>query len=156
MFTGKIFYSDFKAGNENTGGEILNFQNFLRRLLNFYIGVKYGLDLEGKLSGIITLRDLRVLLSKSVQISTATRTAALMSWDVVTVRDDEDMEKAFQIFAANEFSFLPVVSGHDPCHVVGYLKKSDLIAAYDQHILKEDILEPLSWVCPLPTRDKKR
>ena len=114
------------------------------------------LDLEGKLSGIITLRDLRVLLSKSVQISTATRTAALMTWDVVTVRDDEDMEKAFQIFAANEFSFLPVVSQNDPYRVIGYLKKSDLIAAYDQHILKEDILEPLSWVCPLPIRDKKK
>ncbi|MBW1736869.1 MAG: hypothetical protein JRJ69_04750 [Deltaproteobacteria bacterium] len=37
--------------------------------------------------------------------------------------------------------------------LVGYLRKSDLIAAYDQQILKERILEPLDWVCPI---SKKR
>jgi hypothetical protein len=45
-----------------------------------------------------------------------------------------------------------VVGKGAPRKVVGYLKKSDLVAAYDQQILKERILQPLSWVCPIKKR----
>jgi CIC family chloride channel protein len=72
-----------------------------------------------------------------------------MQKEVVTVAEDEDLETAFHLFAGHEFSFLPVVARGAPRRVVGYLKKSDLVAAYDQQILKERILQPLSWVCPI-------
>lgn len=77
------------------------------------------------------------------------RRLALMQKEVMTVAEDDDLETAFHLFAGNEFSFLPVVARGAPRRVVGYLKKSDLVAAYDQQILKERILQPLSWVCPI-------
>jgi CIC family chloride channel protein len=106
-------------------------------------------DLRGELAGVLTLRDLRSRLTRPEQFSDATQAAALMQKEVVTVVEDDDLETAFHLFAGNEFSFLPVVGKGAPRKVVGYLKKSDLVAAYDQQILKERILQPLSWVCPI-------
>jgi CIC family chloride channel protein len=106
-------------------------------------------DLYGELAGVLTLRDLRSRLTRPEQFFDATPAAALMQKEVVTVAEDDDLETAFHLFAGNEFSFLPVVGKGAPRKVVGYLKKSDLVAAYDQQILKERILQPLSWVCPI-------
>lgn len=104
-------------------------------------------DLQGELAGVLTLRDLRSRLLHPEQFSETTTAAALMQQEVVTVVESDDLEKAFHIFAENEFSFLPVLALDGK--LAGYLKKSDLIAAYDQQILKERILQPLSWVCPI-------
>ena len=105
------------------------------------------LDLQEELAGVLTLRDLRSRLLHPEQFSETTTAAALMQQEVVTVVESDDLEKAFHIFAENEFSFLPVLALDGK--LAGYLKKSDLIAAYDQQILKERILQPLSWVCPI-------
>jgi CIC family chloride channel protein len=110
-------------------------------------------DLQGALAGVLTLRDLRCMLTRPEQYSGSATAAALMQHEVVTVTEEDDLEKAFHLFAAHEFSFLPVVAQGAPRKVVGYLKKSDLVAAYDQQVLKERILPPLSWVCRI---DKKR
>lgn len=75
--------------------------------------------------------------------------AALMQREVVTVTEDDDLETAFHLFADNAFSFLPVVALGEPRKVVGYLKKSYLVDAYDQQILKDRILRPLSRVCSI-------
>ncbi len=109
-------------------------------------------DTQGELTGVLTLRDLRSMLTRSERFADTTTAAALMQQKVVTVTEEDDLETAFHLFAGNEFSFLPVVARHNPRSVVGYLKKSDLVAAYDQQILKERILQPLSWVCPIKKR----
>jgi hypothetical protein len=47
-----------------------------------------------------------------------------------------------------------VVSAADQGRVLGQLKKTDLLSAYDQYVFKEHILSPLGWVCPLPAPKK--
>jgi len=59
-----------------------------------------------------------------------------MQRDVVTVTEENDLETAFHIFAAKPFSFLPVVASTDRRMVLGYFKKSYLIASCDEQILR--------------------
>ncbi len=106
-------------------------------------------DLQGALAGVLTLRDLRCLLTRPEQYADSTPAAVLMQREVVTVTEEDTLETAFHLFAEHEFSFLPVVARGAPRKVIGYLKKSDLVGAYDQQILKERILQPLSWVCSI-------
>ncbi len=112
------------------------------------------LNREGRLAGVLTLRDMKALrwdeeLEKK-------RVKDLMKKEVVTVREEDSLETIFHIFAQNEFSFLPVVEIENPDRVIGYLKKSDIISAYDQYILKERSLEPKGWGVPWIRRKSGR
>ena len=112
---------------------------------------------EQELAGILTLRDLRGLLGPTPQahISWASPASALMKANVITVQGEDTLEKAFDLFAHYNFSFLPVISDHNPRRILGILKKSDLVAAYDQQILKDQILPHASWFFPLKGNSRR-
>jgi len=111
------------------------------------------LDDQNRLQGVLTLRDIRRFFSHPELCRPETRADSLMIREVITVTEECNMEKAFHIFARHNFSFLPVVSAANPVKVIGQLKKTDLLSAYDQYVFKEHILSPLGWVCPLPRKD---
>lgn len=110
------------------------------------------LDSREKLIGVLTLTDFKIVFAHPELCGPDSSASKLMVQDVVTVTDDASMEKAFHLFAKHRISFLPVVSFNDPKKVVGQIRKADFFAAYDQHIVKEHILSPLGWVCPLPAQ----
>lgn len=105
----------------------------------------------GDMTGVLTLRDLRGLLSQKNQqaVSWATPVEELMQRQVITLKETDSMETAFNLFAHYDISFLPVTANDAPNRVVGFLKKSDLVAAYDQQILKDRILSSTSWFSPI-------
>jgi predicted transcriptional regulator len=72
-----------------------------------------------------------------------------MQRQVITLKETDSMETAFNLFAHYDISFLPVTANDAPNRVVGFLKKSDLVAAYDQQILKDRILSSTSWFSPI-------
>ena len=108
------------------------------------------LDDEERLVGVLTLTDFKTLFAHPDRCSPEASAGNLMNRNVVTVEEDGSMEKAFHNFVRHQVSFLPVVSSGDPLKVVGQIRKADLFAAYEQHVIKEHILSPLGWVCPLP------
>lgn len=113
------------------------------------------LDERQKLAGVLTLRDFRRIFAHRELCRPDTTAATLMNRDVVTVGEESTMDQAFHAFARHHFSFLPVVSAHDPLTVVGQIKKTDLLSVYDQFIFKEHVLSPLGWVCPLPQKNQE-
>ncbi len=112
-----------------------------------------------ELAGVLTLRDLRMLMTPTPQasLSWTSPASALMKTKVITVARHDTLERAFDLFARYNFSFLPVIAEHPPGRILGILKKSDLVAAYDQQILKDQILPPSSWFFPRDhqSRDNK-
>lgn len=114
------------------------------------------LDDEDRLIGVLTLRDFRRIFAHQELCKPETVAKSLMVDEVITVGEEDNLEKAFQIFTKHNFSFLPVMSAESPGKVVGQLKKTDLLAAHEQHIFKEHVLSPLGWVCPLPSRKKRQ
>ena len=113
------------------------------------------LDSQDRLSGVLTLRDCRKYFAHPELCRPDTTAKLVMVKDIVTVDEETDMETAFHLFARHNISFLPVVNSNDPKIVIGQLKKTDLFAAYDQYVLKERLLSPLGWVCPLPQRKEE-
>ncbi len=114
------------------------------------------LDEHDRLAGVLTLRDIRAQLANPDYDGEKVTAADLMQKKVVTVREDQNLEEAFHLFAGGGFSFLPVVATDDPFQVVGCLKKDDLITAYNQHILREQVEPSARWICKLPAADAKR
>jgi len=108
------------------------------------------LDTKDRLAGVLSLRDVRAVLLDGSQDQASVVAADLMSKKVVTVREDQNLEDAFHLFASHHFSFLPVVAKDAPHRVVGYLKEGDLLTTYDQHILREQVQPSARWICKLP------
>ncbi len=109
-------------------------------------------DEQGNLAGILTLRDVRAFLNKPGPADSSITAADLMTREMATVNENDNLEEAFHLFSNHHFSFLPVMSESMSGQVVGCLKKDDLITAYNQHILRDHCHPSSSLVCKLPQK----
>ena len=107
------------------------------------------LDENDFLVGVLSLRDVRSRLADPDYKGDDEVAADIMTKDVITVSEDQNLENAFQLFSQGNFSFLPVLNRNDSRRVVGYLKKDDLLNAYEQHILRGQVRPANRWVSPL-------
>lgn len=105
-----------------------------------------------ELQGVLTLRDVRALLAEPDPPDHNITAADLMTRNVATVREDQNLEDAFHLFSNHHFSFLPVMSAAHPGQAVGCLKKDDLITAYNQHILSEQCKPGSHFICTFPSK----
>jgi CIC family chloride channel protein len=112
------------------------------------------LDENDFLIGVLSLRDVRSRLADPEYAGDDEVAADIMTKEVITVGEDQNLENAFQQFSQGNFSFLPVLSKNDSRRVVGYLKKDDLLNAYEQHILRGQVRPANRWVSP-PSRPFK-
>jgi CIC family chloride channel protein len=112
------------------------------------------LDENDFLVGVLSLRDVRSRLADPEYAGDDEVAADIMTKEVITVSEDQNLENAFQQFSQGNFSFLPVLSKNDSRRVVGYLKKDDLLNAYEQHILRGQVRPANRWVSP-PSRPFK-
>lgn len=107
-------------------------------------------DDGGNLVGVLTLRDVRAPLADPEYNGDEVQAQDLMNNNVTTVCEDQNLEEAFHLFSSRKFSFLPVVSRSNSKKVVGFLKKDDLLTAYNQHVLHDQVQPVSSMVCRLP------
>lgn len=126
------------------------FYDLVPQVLNSSFPHFMVLDENDSLVGVLTLRDIRSQLADPNYDGDNVFAEDLMQKDVVTVHEDQNLEEAFHLFFRRNFSFLPVLAGDDQNMVVGYLKKDDLITAYNQNILREQVPQSARWICTLP------
>lgn len=138
---------DYKALYDRTAIE-----EILNEVLNSSFPHFMVNDDDGKLVGILTLRDVRAFLNRPGPADLSITAADIMKREMVTVKENDNLEEAFNLFSNNNFSFLPVMSVSRPGYAVGYLKKDDLITAYNQNILKDHCDPASNLVCRLPGR----
>ncbi|MFO8033004.1 MAG: chloride channel protein [Desulfohalobiaceae bacterium] len=98
------------------------------------------LNAKEELAGVVSLRDLRPVLSRLHELQDKLAVRDLMSRKAITLEEGDDMEKAMHIFEQHRFSLVPVVRGAEPKQVSGILTKDDLLIAYDQKVLKDRVL----------------
>ncbi len=85
------------------------------------------LDDQGRLVGMITLRDIReVPLDRRLQ----TRVAEVMATDLVTLTPDHSLAEAALWMARRGIGRIPVVSEEDPTRLLGLVSRSDVLRAY--------------------------
>ncbi len=113
------------------------------------------LDEQDQLAGVLTLRDVREQLADPAYTGEGVVAADLMKTSVITVGEEQNMEEPFHLFARHNISFMPVISADDDTKVVGCLKKDDLLNAYNQHVLRDQVQPSARWICRLPDSNKK-
>jgi len=89
-----------------------------------------------KMVGMVSMRDLKACLSEMGELCELVLASEIMTRNVLSITPDQNLETAFEIFEGKHISTLPVVDVNDSQKVVGILKKSTLIQAYNQNILK--------------------
>ncbi len=97
------------------------------------------LNREEKLVGMLSMSDLKTFLGEIGELSELVIASEIMTSRVVIVRPDDNFETAFEIFEGKQISTLPVVTGDGK--LLGILKKSDLLLAYNQKILKLNVIQ---------------
>ena len=95
-----------------------------------------------ELSGVLTLWDLRQVLGKGEEVTTALTARDLKTSEVVTVHPEDDFEVALHLLEHKKFSSLPVVLPPRDKVVVGILKIEDVLTAYNQRLLKDQTFRP--------------
>ena len=91
-----------------------------------------------ELVGIISLRDIRpILLEESLMDLVIAKD--IMTEDVITLTTDENLYDAMGKFAIKDIGQLPVVQKDNPKRVVGMLKRTDMILAYNNAVLRRGI-----------------
>jgi CIC family chloride channel protein len=91
---------------------------------------------DDKMVGMVSMRDLKACLSEMGELCELVIASEIMTHTVLTITPEQNLETAFEIFEGKHISTLPVVDVNDSQKVVGILKKSTLIQAYNQNILK--------------------
>ena len=97
------------------------------------------LDQNDKLVGMLSMSDLKSFLGEIGELSELVIASEIMTSRVVIVRRDDNFETAFEIFEGKQISTLPVVDRNGA--LLGILKKSDLLLAYNQKILKLNVTQ---------------
>lgn len=89
-------------------------------------------DDDGALCGIISFRDIRLVLQEP-QLGRLIVAKDVATSPVVTVTTLEDAEAALRKMGQTGVSQLPVVDRHHPRRVIGVVYEKDITAAYDRH-----------------------
>lgn len=91
-------------------------------------------DEEGMLSGIISFRDIRLVLQEE-QLGHLIVAKEVATSPVITVSPLDDLETALRKMGQTGVSQLPVVDMHNPRRVIGVIHEKDITAAYNREAM---------------------
>ncbi len=97
-----------------------------RKLVQFNIGALPVCDAEGSLIGIVTERDILRAAAKDGSEALVLKVAAIMTRQVITCTDEEDVESAMEVMTERRIRHLPVLREG---HLVNIISIGDLVKA---------------------------
>ena len=107
------------------------------------------LDNEGKLGGIVTITDLDRAIAQNMSRSTTAIDIGTAWEHLVTAYPDETIGEALGRMGVRGFGRLPVVSRADPRHVIGLVRRQDIVRAYNIALTRRAArVEPITRTKP--------
>ncbi len=104
---------------------------------NFYFPV---IDDSGMMTGIISLQDVKTILNDE-NLRLTSKVGDVCSRKVLYLTPDDNLYTAMTHYVVKGVEELPVVESNESKWVVGMLRRSDAIAAYNREVLKRGISE---------------
>ena len=133
---GRIITEDVDLISENANADQL-LQMFSMAKDSFYFPV---IDDTGKMTGVVSLQDVKTVLHDEELRRNAT-VGSVCARNMVFLTPDDNLYTAMTLFDRRGFEEIPVVESAEEKWVVGMLKRRDVIAAYNQEVLKKGISE---------------
>ena len=90
---------------------------------------------QGELMGVISLRDIRPLLMEE-DLMNLIIAKDIVNENYIYLTPDDTLDTAMKKFAQKDLGQLPVVDAQNPKKLLGMLKRTDVINAYNNAILK--------------------
>jgi len=129
---------DFMVRNVAFVPEIMTLSSllqFIKESASSYFPV---VNSEEELVGIISLRDIRpILLEENLMGLVIAKD--IMNEDVITLTPEENLFDAMGKFGIKDIGQLPVVDKDNPKKVVGMLKRTDVIVAYNNAVVRRSL-----------------
>jgi CIC family chloride channel protein len=94
----------------------------------------------GQMVGIISLQDVKSIIHDE-ELRLCATVGNICTRDVVTLTPDDSFYDAMRMFVMKGIEEIPVVENKDARWVVGMLKRTDVITAYNREVLKRGISE---------------
>jgi CIC family chloride channel protein len=98
------------------------------------------LNPKGELTGILTLQDIRTVVTKRV-LEDLVIVEDIITHAYPTVTPDENLASALSKFQLRDLEGLPVVDRHNPKKLLGILRRSDIISFYNKRLLEQEALK---------------
>jgi CIC family chloride channel protein len=130
----KILVQDVMRNEVRAIKESTFLDDIIRQFQEYNTSYLEVVNEEGDLTGIISFRDIRVVLGED-QLGWLVVAKDVATKDVVTVTALEDADAALRKMGQTGVSQLPVVDAHNPKKVVGVIHEKDITAAYDRAAL---------------------
>lgn len=92
------------------------------------------LDSRGKLSGIVTLSDLR---SKVKSGETNKKIGDIATRNLEVAYPDETLDAVLKRFASKQIGRLPVVDREDKTKLLGLITRSDIVNSYNKKVVEK-------------------
>ncbi len=112
---------------------------------SFYFPV---VDESGRMTGVVSLQDVKSILHDE-ELRLSARVGNICTRKVVVLTPGDNLYTAMGLFDTKGLEAIPVVEATDNRWVVGMLKRSEAIAAYNKEVLRRGISErigPVSYV----------
>lgn len=96
------------------------------------------LNEQGQLFGVVSLEDYRRSVSNEHEIPVDLTVGEITTRDIITVYPDETVGAASRRMAPRDISRLPVVSRDDPHHLLGMVRRNDIVRAYEVGVTRHE------------------
>jgi CIC family chloride channel protein len=128
----------FMMNDPPTVSEGMPLRDLIRTFKTEDVSYLHVVDHNKDLTGIISFRDIRpVFQEDGLNLLVVAKDVA--TTNLKTVKRQDSILKALQIFGKLGISQLPVVGGENEKKVIGTLRDKDVIAAYDRAIIRREI-----------------
>jgi CIC family chloride channel protein len=93
---------------------------------------------DGSLFGVVSLEDYRRVTAGKPASQDQLTVRDLATQDIVSVFPDESVGTALSRMAPRDLSRLPVVARNDPRHLLGVIRRNDIVRAYEIGVLRRE------------------
>jgi CIC family chloride channel protein len=96
------------------------------------------LNADGSLFGVVSLEDYRKAVDLDPSVAEQLLVRDIATQDIVSVYPDETVDVVLQKMAPRDISRLPVVARDNPRHLVGVVRRNDIVRAYELGALRRE------------------
>jgi chloride channel protein, CIC family len=146
---GRVMTEDVEVINQNANVDQL-MDIFSTATGSFYFPVVK--DDTGQMIGIVSLTDVKTVLNDE-KLRCDSTVGNVCSKNVVFVTPDDNLYKAMTLFDSRGFEKIPVVESADSKWVVGMIKRSDAVYAYNHEVLNRGISQRSCPIKLAPLKD---
>ncbi|MDT8271622.1 MAG: chloride channel protein [Desulfomonilia bacterium] len=117
-----------------------SFSELIRRMIKSHHQEYFLVDASNTLQGIISLKDLKEFFREEANLSTLVIASDIAQPPAVILYPEDGIDLAMHHFGRLNVDELPVVDAQNRGHLIGTVRRMDVIEAYNQEIFRQDMV----------------